>query len=345
MDATIFLFLLQDGIINGAVYALVAIALVLVFAVTRVIFVPQGEFVAFAALTVAALENGQMPSRPWLLLALGVMAAMAEVIWHFREINLRRLIRIVLLDLALPIVLLLLTQALAPLKLGQIVNILLAVALITPMGPMLYRIAFEPLAHSSVLVLLMAAFGVHFSLMGLGLLFFGPEGIGTTPLSDTSFSLGTLVVTGQSVAVLIVTAVLLVLFALFFGRTLLGKALRACSSNRIGARLVGIPTSVAGQFSFAIAALLGAVSGVLVGPLMTVFYDSGFLIGLKAFVAAIIGGLVSYPLTVIAALGVGFAEALFSFWASNFKEVLVFTLIIPVLAWRSLYAPHVEDAE
>jgi branched-chain amino acid transport system permease protein len=153
------------------------------------------------------------------------------------------------------------------------------------------------------------------------------------------------VVSGQSIAVLIVTAVLLVLFALFFGRTLLGKALRACSSNRVGARLVGIPTSAAGQIAFALAALLGAVSGVLIGPLMTVFYDSGFLIGLKAFVAAILGGLVSYPLTVLAALGVGFAEALFSFWASNFKEVLVFTLIIPVLAWRSVYAPHAEETE
>ena len=153
------------------------------------------------------------------------------------------------------------------------------------MGPMIYRIAFEPIAHSSVLVLLMAAFGVHFSLMGLGLLFFGPEGTGTAPLSSASFSLGDLVITGQSVAVLIVTALLLVLFALFFGRTLLGKALRASASNRIGARLVGIPTSAAGQIAFALAALLGAVSGVLVGPLMTVFYDSGFLIGLKAFVA------------------------------------------------------------
>jgi branched-chain amino acid transport system permease protein len=109
--------------------------------------------------------------------------------------------------------------------------------------------------------------------------------------------------------------------------------------------LVGIPTSAAGQIAFALAALLGAISGVLVGPLMTVFYDSGFLIGLKAFVAAILGGLVSYPLTVLAALGVGFAEALFSFWASNFKEVLVFTLIIPVLAWRSVYAPHAEETE
>ena len=78
---------------------------------------------------------------------------------------------------------------------------------------------------------------------------------------------------------------------------------------------------------------------------MTVFSERGFLIGLPAFVAAILGGLASYPLTVVAALGVGFAEALFSFWASNFKEVLVFTLIIPVLAWRSVYAPHAEETE
>jgi branched-chain amino acid transport system permease protein len=345
VDATIFLFLLQDGIINGAVYALVAIATVLVFAVTRVILVPQGEFVAFTALTIAALENGNVPSTPWLLLALGCLAAISELVRHFRELTPRRVVRIVLFDLALPVALLLLTRTLAPMKLGQAVNIALAIALITPMGPMIYRIAFQPIAHSSVLVLLMAAFGVHFSLTGLGLLFFGPEGTGTAPLSSASFSLGELVVTGQSVAVLIVTALLLVLFALFFGRTLLGKALRACSSNRIGARLVGIPTSAAGQIAFALAALLGAVSGVLVGPLMTVFYDSGFLIGLKAFVAAILGGLVSYPLTVLAALGVGFAEALFSFWASNFKEVLVFTLIIPVLAWRSVYTPHAEETE
>ena len=137
MDTTIFLFLVQDGIINGAVYALVAIALVLVFAVTRVIFVPQGEFVAFTALTIAALENGQMPQMPWLLLALGCLAAISEVVWHLKEINARRLIRIALFDLALPVALLLLTQAVAPLKLGQTASILIAIALVTPMGPMM----------------------------------------------------------------------------------------------------------------------------------------------------------------------------------------------------------------
>ena len=95
---------------------------------------------------------------------------------------------------------------------------------------------------------------------------------------------------------LAVTALLLALFALFFRFSLYGKALRACAFNRIGARLSGIPTERAGRLAFAIAALLGAVSGVLIGPLTTVYYDSGFLIGLKGFVAAILGGLGSYPL-------------------------------------------------
>lgn len=336
MDFTIFLFLLQDGIINGAVYALVALALVLVFAVTRVILIPQGEFVAFATLTVAALENGKLPGTVWLLIALGGLAAVSELVQYRREITAARLVRIVALDLAVPIGLALLTSFLAPLKLGPVLSGALTVLLILPMGPMLYRIAFDPIAKSSVLVLLIAAFGVHFSLMGLGLVFFGPEGVGTTALSSQSFTLGSLVVTGQSVMVLVVTIVLLVVFAVFFEWSLFGKALRACASNRIGARLSGIPTALAGQIAFAIAAGLGAVSGVLIGPLMTVYYDSGFLIGLKGFVAAILGGLVSYPLTVLAALGVGFSEALFSFWASSFKEVLVFALIIPVLMWRSL---------
>ncbi len=343
MDSTIFLFLLQDGIINGAVYALAAIALVLIFAVTRVIFVPQGEFVAFTALTIAALENGKLPPTVWLLLALGVLAALSEIAQYRAEMTLKRLARIAAFDIVLPLVFIAIATVVAPMKLGEAVYILLAVVLIIPMGPMIYRIAFEPIAHSSVLVLLMVAFGVHFSLTGLGLVFFGPEGIGTAPLSSQSFSLGALVITGQSVAVVATTAIFLALFALFFGRSLLGKALRACSSNRIGARLVGIPTSIAGQVSFGIAAFMGAISGVLIGPLMTVYYDSGFLIGLKAFVAAILGGLLSYPLAVVASLAVGFAEALFSFWASAFKEVLVFTLIIPVLLWRSFTSPEGHD--
>ncbi|MDB5533906.1 MAG: branched-chain amino acid transporter permease, partial [Hyphomicrobiales bacterium] len=72
MDATILLFLIQDGITNGAIYALLGIALVLVFTVTRVIFVPQGEFVAYGALTLAMLDTGKVPGTVGLLLVFGV---------------------------------------------------------------------------------------------------------------------------------------------------------------------------------------------------------------------------------------------------------------------------------
>jgi branched-chain amino acid transport system permease protein len=85
--------------------------------------------------------------------------------------------------------------------------------------------------------------------------------------------------------------------------------------------------------------------GVLIAPLTTVYYDSGFLIGLKGFVGAIIGGLGSYPVAAAGAVLVGLLESYSSFWASALKEVLVFTLIIPVLLWRSLTSKHVDEEE
>jgi branched-chain amino acid transport system permease protein len=130
---------------------------------------------------------------------------------------------------------------------------------------------------------------------------------------------------------------------LFFERTLYGKALRATAVNRLGARLMGISTQSAGRLSFGLAAFLGALSGLLIGPTTTIFYDSGFLIGLKGFVAGVIGGLASYPGALIGALSVGVIEAFGSFWASAFKEVIVFTIILPVLLWRSLASGHSDE--
>jgi branched-chain amino acid transport system permease protein len=75
MDATIASILLLDGLTNGAVYALLGLATVLVFTVTRVIFIPQGEFVAYGALTLAILQTGKVPGTVWLLLCLAVVAA------------------------------------------------------------------------------------------------------------------------------------------------------------------------------------------------------------------------------------------------------------------------------
>ncbi len=79
----------------------------------------------------------------------------------------------------------------------------------------------------------------------------------------------------------------------------MGKALRATAVNRLGARLVGIRTTLSGQIAFLLASVIGAISGILIVPITTLYYDTGFLIGLKGFIAAIIGGLVSYPLTAV----------------------------------------------
>ena len=108
---------------------------------------------------------------------------------------------------------------------------------------------------------------------------------------------------------------------------------------------MGISTVMAGKLSFLLAALIGAFSGVLIAPITTIYYDTGFLIGLKGFVGAIVGGLGSYPMAAAGASLVGLLEAYSSFWASAFKEVIVFTVIIPVLIWLSLTTRHVEEEE
>jgi branched-chain amino acid transport system permease protein len=222
-------------------------------------------------------------------------------------------------------------------------QVALTLAIVTPLGPLVYRLAYERLADASVLVLLIVSVGVHFALTGLGLLFFGAEGFRNPSFWDARFSVGALTLSGQTVIVFGTSIALIVLLWLFFERTLRGKALRATAVNRTGARLMGISSSSAGRLSFAMAAFMGALSGLLIGPSTTVFYDSGFLIGLKGFVAAVFAGLASYPLAAAGALGVGVVEAFGSFWASAFKEVIVFTTILPILLWRSLREPHHDD--
>jgi branched-chain amino acid transport system permease protein len=217
-----------------------------------------------------------------------------------------------------------------------VVQAILVLAVVTPMGPLLYRVVYQPMAEKSVLVLMIVSVGVHFVMLGLGLLFFGPEGSHTPPFWDARLELGSLTVSGQSVVVVVTTLVLIAGLWLFFDRTFYGKALRATAVNRLGARLIAISTSFAGKLSFALAAFIGALCGLLIAPITTIYYDSGFLIGLKSFVAAVIGGLSSYPLTALGALFIGLLESFSSFWASAYKESIVFLLVIPVLLWLSL---------
>jgi branched-chain amino acid transport system permease protein len=346
MDFSVAGILLLDGVTNGAVYALLALALVLVFAVTRVIFIPQGEFVAYGALTLAMLQLGKVPGTVWLLAALAVVATALDAVDAVRRgVPVARIARRMVVDLVIPAIVVGLTLWLAPMKPHLLVQSVLTLAIVTCLGPLVYRIAYAALADATVLVLLIVSVGVHFALTGLGLVFFGAEGFRNPSFWDARWNAGSLSISGQTLIIFLASIALIVALALFFDRTLRGKALRATAVNRLGARLMGISTAGAGRLSFGLAAFIGALSGLLIGPTTTMFYDSGFLVGLKGFVAAIFGGLASYPAAALGALFVGILESFGSFWASAFKEVIVFTVIIPVLLWRSFQHGHADEEE
>lgn len=342
MDLQIALMLGQDGIVTGAIYALMALALVLVFSVTRAIFIPQGEFVTYAALSMAAIQAGGLPAAIWLLIGLAAVTLAIEA-WRQTRGQVVDWKSTLVWAVALPGLAALLVFGVKP-ESGWL-QALAVLALVTPMGPLLYRLVYRPLAHASVLMLLIVSVALHWIMVGLGLYYFGAEGSRTASMWDASWDFGGIPVVGQTLVVIAAAAVLVVAMFVFFERSIIGKALRATAINRVGARLMGIPTDLSGDVCFALAALIGAICGLLIAPITTIYYDTGFLIGLKGFVAAIVGGLSSYPVAVLGAILVGQLESFSSFWASAFKEVIVFTLIIPVLWWRSLNTRHVEDEE
>ena len=347
MDFSIAAILAQDGLTSGAIYALLALALVLVFSVTRVIFIAQGEFVAYGALTLAALQAHQFPNAALLLVGLGVAAFVQELFgWvRRRPHDWRGIARAFAHCVLLPLLVLAAARYAGATELPMVAQVMLTLAIVMPIGPLVYRLAFAPLAEASTLVLLIVSVGVHFALLGAGLVMFGAEGARTAAFSDLMLQWGSLQLSGQSLVIVGSTVVLLIALYGYFDLTLAGKALRATAINRRGAQLVGIGTAQAGRTAFTLAAGLGALCGILIAPLTTVYYDSGFLIGLKGFVGAIIGALASYPLAAAGAVLVGVLESYASFWASAFKEVIVFTLIIPVLLWRSLSAGASDEGE
>lgn len=345
MDFQIAAILAVDGIASGAIYVLIALGTVLIFSVTRVMFVPFGDIAAFAALTMAMLQMGRLPGTVLLLLVLAAIAFAMEAIALARSGRLSQLPQAFLFYGVLPCLpaaVAWLVQG-AQLALGW--QMLLALALVLPIAPLLDRIAFRPLADASVLVLLIVAVAVHFAISGLALMFFGPEGFRTEPVSRAVFDIGGVIVSAQTVLMVLAAAAFSGLLYLYFEKTIGGKALRATASNRVGARLVGIRPQRTGTIAYLLASVLGGVSGLLIGPIATLYYDSGFLIGLKAFVGAVVGGLMSYPLTALGAIAIGLIESYASFFSSSLKETIVFAALIPILVWRSLVTTHHEEEE
>src|ERR1700722_17215068 len=257
MTSEIAIILLLDGIANGVIYLLAGLGLVLIFSVTRVVFVPFGDITAFCALSIAAFELVRPPGAIWVVAILAVIATAMDAAGHLRAGAYARLRYSIFNYGLLPLIPCVLAWLAASQALPHAVQIVLALALVLPIAPLLDRIAFRPAADASVLVLLIIGLAVHFALSGLGLMFFGAEGFRIHPLVDGIYRLGGGVIVSAQVLLMVATAALLsLLFFLFFERSMAGRALRATAINRIGARLVGIRPARTGTIAYFIASLL-----------------------------------------------------------------------------------------
>jgi len=341
------LILFFEGLTNGAIYALMALGIVVLYSVTGVINVAQGEFVMLSALTVASFREGSVPGTVYIVVAGLVLWAFYDAISRLRERRPGRALLAAVVPLAVAAAIYLIVVAASRAELPYLAQILLAVLLTTALGPIAYRVIIQPLPRASALVFLIMTIGLHLALTGLGLAFWGPQPYTIPPFQGGSVRFGAVFLEGQDLWLFGISAALLLGLWFFFGRTLPGKALRAAAVNRLGARLSGISVVRAGSVAFTLSVFLSAVAGVLITPITKMVYDFGFLLGLKGFVGAIIGGLTNPAIAVLGAVFVGIAEQFSAFYISSaYKDVLVFLLIIPVLLVRSLqhldFEEHVE---
>ena len=238
----------------------------LVFAVTRVIFIPQGEFVAYGALTLAVLQIGKRAGHGLAAARAGGRRGAARVVDAVRRGlpggGMRARGRVMDADRARrsssrspswP----------APQKLPLLVQSRCStLAIVTRSGPLVYRLAYQPLADATVLVLLIVSVGVHFALTGLGLVFFGAEGSRNAAFSDERFTVGALALSGQTLWIFGVSIALIVALCLFFGRTLLRQgAARDRGQPARRAPDGHLDRSCAGELTFGLAALHRRVLG------------------------------------------------------------------------------------
>ncbi|MEJ2288358.1 MAG: branched-chain amino acid ABC transporter permease [Deinococcales bacterium] len=277
------LFLLVTGLTNGAIYALLGLGLVLIYNVTRVINIAQGEFVMLGALTAVGLTTGEATGG----ITLAILAGAA---WGLLVLLLRRRWALLWLPPAGALALWWLVRAVEPFHLPPIVAVLVATIAVAFVGAALYRLTIQPAAAAGEVVFLIITTGLYLGLQGLGLVFWGPGSFSFPSIHAGKIAAAGVRVSYQSLFVLAATLLVLALLWLFFERTLFGKALRAAAMNRLGARLVGISPERAGLVAFAISAGISARAGVLIAPVTYATYDMGLGLGLKGYVGAVNGG-------------------------------------------------------
>lgn len=269
-----------SGISTGSIYVLIALGVVMIYNVTGIINLAQGEYAMLGAMLAVTYHGWRVPL---------VLAFLASVLT------------------------------------------------VTLIGMLIERLTVNPVRSASAVTLIIITVGVSITIRGIALLVWG-----SMPYSLPEFTSGAplnvlgAVMSRQRMWVVGAACFVLLLLYYLLDRTLLGKALRACAINRQAASLMGVGPAHMSLFAFALSAALGAVAGIVIAPLTLVTYDMGLMLGLKGFVAAVMGGLTSAPGAVVGGLLLGVLESLGAgLISSGLKDAIAFLVLLAVILARS----------
>ena len=205
------------------------------------------------------------------------------------------------------------------------------------LGIVIEKVAYKPLRHSSRIAVLITAIGVSLLLEYVMMFFVGAE-VRSYPnvLSDAAYTFGPVRISMQQIYIIATAVALMVLLQFIVHKTKTGKAMRAVSVDSDAAQLMGIRVDKTISFTFAIGSAFAGAAGVLVG----IYYNSidplmGIMPGLKAFVAAVFGGIGSIPGAMIGGLSIGIMETLVSGYGNSmYRDAAVFAFLIIILIFK-----------
>lgn len=217
------------------------------------------------------------------------------------------------------------------------VALVITVIVCAVLGVVIEKVAYKPLRSAPPLAVLITAIGMSFFLQSASLLIFGSTPIPfQSVILNVNISVGPVVISSITVVTLIVTAIAMILLTLFVNKTKMGSAMRAVSEDKGAAELMGINVNSTISLTFAIGSALAAVAGVLyICQYQSMKPTLGALPGIKAFVAAVLGGIGSIPGAMLGGILLGLIESVSKAYISTeLADAIVFGVLIVVLLFR-----------
>ncbi|TSI04543.1 branched-chain amino acid ABC transporter permease [Lysinibacillus sp. BW-2-10] len=211
--------------------------------------------------------------------------------------------------------------------------VILSIIIVAAIGGIFERTAIHTARKSSVTTLIIITIGVSIALRGLAILIWGTQ-VQTLPsfTDNTPINVLDAVLLPQNIWAVGISVVILIIMMYFFNYTFVGKSLTACVVNPFAARLMGINPEKMSLLAVIVSAGIGALAGSVIAPISGATYDMGMMLGIKAFVAAVIGGLTNAPAAIAGAFLIGIIEAFTEgLWSSGLKDVVTFSLLLLIL--------------